>query len=100
MNPWRFSGALALLLALAFAASGCGDTVIDSAKAEDTIQASLEKSRHEKITAVECPCDQKVDAGTTFSCSLEYSDGRQGTITLKIRNSEADLSVVGLKSNK
>jgi hypothetical protein len=99
MNLWRFSGALALLLALAFAATGCGETIIDSGKTEDTIQANLEKSRHEKIAAVSCPTDQKVVAGATFTCTLDYADGKQGTITLKIRNSDADLDVVGLKSH-
>src|SRR5262249_37506170 len=42
-------GLLALFLA------GCGGTVIDQVKAEDTIQASLEDSLHEKIKAVDCP---------------------------------------------
>jgi Domain of unknown function (DUF4333) len=91
---------LALALALAFAALGCGDTIIDSSKAEDTIKASLEKSRHEKITAVDCPSHQKVVAGTSFSCTVAFADGKQETATLKIRNSDADLDLVGLKATK
>jgi hypothetical protein len=96
----RFLGALALMLALAFAALGCGDTIIDSGKAEETIKASLEKSRHEKISAVECPSDQKVVAGATFTCDVDYPGGKQATATLKIRNSDADLDLVGLEPNK
>jgi hypothetical protein len=99
-NGWRFLGALALALALAFAALGCGETIIDSSKAEDTIKASLEKSRHEKIASVECPSHQKVVAGATFTCLVDVSGGQQETATLKIRNSEADLDLVGLKANK
>jgi Domain of unknown function (DUF4333) len=93
----RFLGALALGLALAFLALGCGDTVIDSGKTEETIKASLEKSRHEKISAVDCPSDQKVVAGATFVCTVEYPNGERKTATLKIRNTDADLTLVGLK---
>ena len=89
---------MALALALAFAALGCGETIIDSGKAEDTIKASLEKSRHEKIDAVDCPSHQKVVAETTFTCLVEFSDGQRQTATLKIRNSDADLDLVGLKA--
>jgi hypothetical protein len=99
-NGWRILGALALALALAFAALGCGDTIIDSSKAEDTIKASLENSRHEKIDSVECPSHQVVVAGATFTCLVHFSDGQQEIATLKIRNSDADLDLVGLKANK
>jgi hypothetical protein len=100
MNPRRLLGAFALLLALATFAVGCGDTVLDSAKTEETIQANLEKSVHEKIKAVDCPSDQKVEVAKTFTCTVVYPDGKQATATLKIRNKEADVSFVGLKLNK
>ncbi len=87
-------------IALAFAAAGCGDTVIDSAKAEDAIQADLERSLRENIRSVECPTDEKVEAGKTFTCTVVYSDGERATATLKIRNEDADVSFVGLKPNK
>jgi NAD(P)H-hydrate repair Nnr-like enzyme with NAD(P)H-hydrate epimerase domain len=83
-------GLLALFLA------GCGGTVID----EDTIQASLEKSLHEKIKAVDCPSGLNVDAGTTFSCAVNRSNGIQATVTLKIRDKEADLSIVDFKQSE
>jgi hypothetical protein len=97
MNSWRRIGVLATLLAVALAAAGCGATVIDSVNAEDTIQGSLEKSLHEKIKSVDCPSKPKVDPGTTFTCAVERSDGEQEIVTLKIRNKDADLSIVGLK---
>ena len=96
----RFLGALALALALAFLALGCGETVIDSGKTEETIKASLEKSRDEKISAVDCPSDQKVVAGATFTCTVDYPGGEQRIATLKIRNTDADLSLVGLEQKK
>ena len=75
---------------------GCG-TVIDHAKLQDTIQASLESSVHEKIKSVECPADVSVDPGETFECIVIFSDDRREVATLKIRNKDADISMVGLK---
>ena len=80
--------------------SGCGDTVIDDVKTEEAIKASLEKSLHEKIKTVDCPSNEKVEAGKTFSCAVDFPKGEQATATLKILNSEADVSLVGLKANK
>jgi hypothetical protein len=100
MNPRRLIGVMALSAALAFVAAGCGDTVLDNVKTEEAIQANLEKSVNEKIKAVDCPADQKVEAGKTFTCTVIFADGEQATATLKIRNKEADVSFVGLKLNK
>lgn len=80
--------------------SGCGETVIDNQKADGAIQTSLEKSLHEKITSVECPSNQKVEAGKTFSCEVNFSQGKKAIATLKILNKEADVSLVGLKPSK
>ncbi len=93
------------VLVSAFAAaglllSGCGETVIDDKKSEGAIQSSLEKSLHEKITSVDCPSGQKVEAGKTFTCEVNFSQGKQATATLKILNKEADVSLVGLKPSK
>jgi hypothetical protein len=87
------------LLALIFgvvALYGCG-TVVDREKLQDTVQASLESSIHEKIKQVECPSDQSVDPGATFTCSVTFSDGRREVATLKIRDKDADISMIGLK---
>jgi hypothetical protein len=92
--------AAAVLAVFAFAAVGCGETVIDDTKAEGAIQSNLEKSLHEKIKSVDCPSDQKVEADKTFACTVVFSDGKQATATLKILNTDADVSLVGLKSKK
>jgi hypothetical protein len=91
----RFFAAFALLATLA-ALSGCG-TVVDKVKLQDTVQASLEDSIHEKIKEVECPSDQSVDPGATFTCDVTFSDDRREVATLKIRNEDADITMVGLK---
>ena len=93
----RCAAALALLV-VAFAAAGCGETVIDGKNTEETLQKSLEGSLHAKIRNVDCPSDQKVEPGKTFTCTVIFSDGKQATVTLKIRNEDADVSIVGLKS--
>jgi hypothetical protein len=97
MNSWRRAGALAVLLTVALVAAGCGETVIDDVKAEGAIKSNLEKSLHEKIMSVDCPADEKVETGKTFSCTVKFSDGKQANATLKILNEDADVSLVGLK---
>jgi hypothetical protein len=100
MNSWRRIGALGALLAVALVAGGCGETVIDDVKAEGAIKSNLEKTLDDKITSVDCPSDEKVEAGKTFTCSVKFSDGEQATATLKILNEDADVSLVGLKPTK
>ena len=78
---------------------GCGETVIDQASLEDTVQQDIEK-QGTPVEAVECPSDQEVVVGATFTCTVEYSDGSKATATLKIRNEDADLSLIDLGSNK
>ncbi|MGN6255397.1 MAG: DUF4333 domain-containing protein [Solirubrobacterales bacterium] len=94
----RFFLAIALLVS-AMTLYGCG-TVVDREKLQDTIQASLKRSIHEKIKAVECPSDQPVDPGATFTCTVIFSGDRREVATLKIRNKEADISMIGLKPEK
>jgi hypothetical protein len=88
-----------MLLAGLVALYGCG-TVVDHEKLQDTIQASLENSVHEKINSVDCPSDVSVDPGATFTCDVIFSDNRREIATLKIRNQDADISMIGLKPNK
>ena len=94
----RFYGVLgaAAAIALLVAAAGCGETVIDATKTEEQLQASLSKSLETKVKSVDCPSDVEVKAGTTFSCTVHLASGETQTATLKIRNSDADLSVVSL----
>lgn len=96
--PVRSTLVIALLGLLVLAASGCGDTTIDDVKTEETLKVSLEKSLHEKIKQVDCPSGVKVEAGKTFSCTVELPKGEEATATLKIRNSDADVNVIDLKA--
>lgn len=95
----RIQAHVLLPLALIFgvvALYGCG-TVVDREKLQDTVQASLESSIHEKIQRVECPSDQSVDPGATFTCMVIFSGQRREIATLEIRNKDADISMIGLK---
>lgn len=94
-RPARRFAVLGLLLS-AFLAAGCG-TVVDPVKLQDTIQADLERSLHVKIQAVDCPSDVSVDPGATFTCEVVFSDGERKVATLKIRNKDADITMIGLK---
>jgi hypothetical protein len=94
-----FLGRLGLLLgAIAIAAllAGCGETVIDSTKTEDALKANLTKSLNEKVSSVECPSNQKVEKGATFTCTVKLVGGQTETATLKILNDNADVSVIKL----
>jgi hypothetical protein len=67
--------------------------VIDASKAEDATQQSLEDSLQTKVDSVDCPSDQKVEAGSTFNCAVTLGDGQKGTAELLIRNDDADVKI-------
>jgi hypothetical protein len=92
-------GAVAALVVAGILVVGCGETVIDQASLEDTVQQDIEK-QGKPVEAVECPSDQEVETGATFTCTVRYSDASEATATLKIRNEDADLSLIDLGSNK
>ncbi len=89
-----------LALAAALAVSGCGDTILDTAGTEETLQQDIETSLKKKVSSVDCPSDQKVEAGATFTCQVNLAGGKEETATLKIRNEDADLSVIDLSPNE
>jgi hypothetical protein len=84
-------GALAAVALLVL--PGCGDTVLDATKTEEQLEANLSSSRKEKVSSVDCPSDEKVEAGRTFVCSVKFADGKTASVTLEIRNDDADVSV-------
>jgi hypothetical protein len=88
-----------MLVSALVALSGCG-TVVDKVKLQDTIQASLEDSIHEKIKSVDCPSDQSVEPGATFSCVVVFVDDKREVATLEIRNEDADISMIDIKPEK
>lgn len=94
------SGALLTLVALVGAAAGCGETVIDSAKAEAALEQNVEQQTDRKVSSVDCPSDVEVKAGATFDCTVSYAGGEREVATLEIRNSNADVSVTNLQPER
>ena len=88
--------AVAALVAILVSLPGCGDTVIDSTKTEEALEANLTKSLDAKVSSVECPSEQKVEKGATFTCTVKLAGGKTETATLKILNEDADVSVIKL----
>lgn len=92
--------AIALVATAALGLAACGGTVIDDQKAEDAIQTSLESDGKIKVDTVDCPSDVDVKAGETFECEVVSMGGEKATVTLKIRNDDADVSFVSVKPHK
>ena len=97
--PGRLGALVALLLA-AFLAAGCGETIIDLSKAEDQIKASVEESPGAKVETVDCPSDVEVEPKAKFTCTVRLSEGRTATVTLLIRDEDANLSILKLQPDK
>jgi Domain of unknown function (DUF4333) len=88
--------ALLALAVPAFAAAGCGETVIDSAKTEEQLESELKKQQGVGVKSADCPSDVEVKAGNTFDCTITLADGETQKATLQIRNDDADLTLVNL----
>jgi hypothetical protein len=85
---------------MAFAA-GCGETQIDSGKAEDLVK-KVAGSGTVKLKSASCPSGIKAKKGADFKCDVEYEDGAKGTITVhqenndgSIRTAPSDINVTG-----
>ena len=93
-------GVIAVLLGATLLAAGCGEAVIDDAKTEAAIEENLRKSVGQQVSSVECPSGVEVKAGKTFDCTVSLAGGKEETATLRIINSDADVEVTNLKSDK
>ena len=92
------SSALAALAIAVFVAVGCGETVIDSSKIEDQLEAYVGKSQETQVSSVECPSGVEVKAGSTFNCTVKLVGNKEETVTVKILNSDADTEITKIKS--
>jgi NAD(P)H-hydrate repair Nnr-like enzyme with NAD(P)H-hydrate epimerase domain len=97
MTLLRRAGLVFGLLVAAVFVVGCGETVIDSAKMEDQLKASLSNSLGEKVVSADCPSGIKVEKGTTFDCEIKPAKGAEQVATIEIRNQNADTSVINLR---
>jgi hypothetical protein len=88
-----------LVTVLAVSLVGCGETVIDSTKTEEQLESGLKKEQGLDVTSADCPSDVQVTPGDSFTCTVTIKGGETRTATLKIRNKDADLTLVELSSS-
>jgi Domain of unknown function (DUF4333) len=91
---------LVLVAALALALAGCGETVLDNTKLEETLPHDLRKSVSEPIKSASCPSGVKVEKHKKFSCEIVLKSGKKETVELEFLNDEADYGVVSITPGK
>ncbi|MEA2219979.1 MAG: hypothetical protein QOJ35_2605 [Solirubrobacteraceae bacterium] len=83
-----------LVVALAaLTASGCGQTVIDGAKAEKLIMTAVETQVGADVKSVQCPKDIKAKAKATFTCAVTGIDGTKGNALVTQKDDKGNISV-------
>ena len=92
--------AVVALLAVALVSTGCGDTQIDDVKMEDTIQQYLVKDLNEDVKSIDCPSGEPVEASNRFDCAVVLDGGKKMTVTVKIRDNDANFSIVDYRPMK
>jgi Domain of unknown function (DUF4333) len=98
MRAVGWVGALVVLASASLLiAVGCGETVLDSAKLEDTVEQDLERATGRKVASVECPSNVEVTKGATFDCTVSFAGDKRETATLKILNEDADVALTDLQ---
>jgi hypothetical protein len=92
---------LPIVVLLAALVAGCGETQIDSGKAED-LARKVAGTGTVKLESVSCPDGIKAKKGEDFKCDLKYADGATGTITIhqeddngSVRTNAQDIHVQG-----
>jgi hypothetical protein len=83
-------------LASALTASGCAKQ-IDSAKAERSIKAGLERQTNGRanIASVMCPDDVDVQKGKRFDCTVKGTNGQTATVTVAQTDDKGDVTYSG-----
>jgi hypothetical protein len=89
---------IALVVVAATAVVGCGKTVVDDVKLEEQLKHEVETKRGVKVKSVECPSGVEVKPKTKFDCTIIPQKGKKETAVLLIRNDEADLTLVEIRS--
>jgi Domain of unknown function (DUF4333) len=88
----------AMAVVVALAVAGCGETVIDSGKAEGAVKENLQHVLSRRVASVECPSGVAVKPKASFECAVRLAGGETKTATLTILDTEADTEVTGLRA--
>lgn len=95
---WLGIGVLVLVLAavaiMGFVTPGWFTTkVFDTTKVEEGVKGILTSSYQiQDVASVECPAEQKVEAGTTFECTATIA-GAQKKVQIKVTSDEGAYEV-------
>lgn len=99
MRPWPLKWlGVALLASTLVASAGCAGTVIDSRKAREAVAEDVERKTGVEVRSVSCPSDVEVRPGETFRCRVVAADGRTAEVALRIRNFDADVETISIRS--
>jgi hypothetical protein len=79
--------------------AGCGQ-VVDDQKLEDQITANLEHRTGVRIASAVCPTGVDVEPGRRFDCVVTARDGRRAAVTVRIRNKDADVTIVAVSAKR
>jgi hypothetical protein len=71
--------------ALAIGLGGCGG--VDDGKLEDQISERVEKEGGQ-VSSVDCPSDEKIEKGNTFTCTLRTVKGASVPIRVSITSED------------
>jgi Domain of unknown function (DUF4333) len=91
---------LVLLAVFGLALVGCGETVLDNQKLEETLPHDLRSSVSEPVKSASCPSGVEVEKDKIFSCEIVLASGKKETVKLKFLNDEADYGIVSLTPKK
>jgi hypothetical protein len=85
--------ALVTGLALGAAVIGaCGESRLDTDKAESAIRAGITRQTGVKIDAVRCPDEVEARKGDTFRCVARASNGQRARVEVTQRDDEGAVS--------
>ncbi len=80
-------------VAAAAGAAGCGETVIDTGKAERFISKTVGEQAGVRVKSVACPKDVKAKKGDTFRCTVTGRDGTKGAVVVSQQDNKGNVHV-------
>lgn len=83
---------LATGLALIAAGVGCGDSRLDTDRAETAIRSGITRQTGVKIDSVRCPDEVEARQGETFRCVARASNGQRARVEVTQRDDEGSVS--------
>ena len=74
------------------AMTACGETQVDTGRAESAIREQITRQTGVRIDSVRCPEDVAVERGGTFRCVAIASNGQRGRVEVTQRDEDGGVS--------